>query len=227
MTITNFSLPRATTGLLRASVVAAFMGCGLAVSIPAGLILAAPAAAATDLPQQIAARFSAVKTMTGQFVQFGPHGEQTTGTFYIERPGKLRFNYDNPSPIQVISDGNSIVINNRKLDTWDLYPLSKTPLKLLLADSIDLSGGRVQSVQQGEDLITIVLGDKSVFGDSKITMMFDTKTFELRQWTITDPQGLDTTVMIFDVKDGVRFDPSTFAIDYARVARSTDMKSDR
>ena len=64
-------------------------------------------------------------------MQFGPRGEQTGGKFYIQRPGKIRFNYEAPSGFRVISDGKSVVIDNRKLNTMDLYPLSKTPLKLL------------------------------------------------------------------------------------------------
>ena len=83
--------------------------------------------------------------MSGEFVQFGPRGEQTGGKFYIQRPGKIRFNYEAPSAYQVISDGKSVVIDNSKLNTLDLYPLSKTPLKLLLDDRIDLSG------EQGEE----------------------------------------------------------------------------
>ncbi|KXF79314.1 hypothetical protein ATN84_06260 [Paramesorhizobium deserti] len=174
-------------------------------------------AAASSAAQQIANHFASVRTMTGEFVQFGPRGEQTGGTFYIERPGKIRFNYNN-SPIRVISDGESVVVNNRKLDTWDLYPLSKTPLKLLLGDRIDLGGGRLKQVKQEPDMTTIVLGDKSVFGDSKITMMFDPKNYELKQWTITDAQNLDTTVMIFNVREGVRFAKDMFKIDYTRIA---------
>jgi len=174
-------------------------------------------AAASSAAQQIADHFASVRTMTGEFVQFGPRGEQTGGTFYIERPGKIRFNYNN-SPIRVISDGESVVVNNRKLDTWDLYPLSKTPLKLLLGDRIDLGGGRLKQVKQEPDMTTIVLGDKSVFGDSKITMMFDPKNYELKQWTITDAQNLDTTVMIFNVREGVRFAKDMFTIDYQRIA---------
>ncbi|MFC4626524.1 outer membrane lipoprotein carrier protein LolA [Daeguia caeni] len=173
-------------------------------------------AAAVAAAQAIADHFSSVKTMTGEFVQFGPKGEQTGGTFYIERPGKIRFNY-NDSPIRVISNGESVVINNRKLDTWDLYPLSKTPLKLLLGDRIDLGGGRLKSVKQEPDMTTIVLGDKSVFGDAKITMMFDPKTYELKQWTITDAQNLDTTVMVFNVRTGVRFTDDMFKIDTRRI----------
>lgn len=219
----NIALTAGFARKTRAAAIAALIGlsCGAFASAPAFAATAPDAAAATDVASRIAAHFSAVKSMTGQFVQFGPHGEQTGGTFYIVRPGKLRFNYDKPSPIQVVCDGNSIVINNKKLDTWDLYPLSKTPLRLLLADNIDLSGGKVESVEQGQDLITVVLGDKSIFGNSKITMMFDSKTYELRQWTITDAQGLDTTVMIYNVKSGVAFDPSLFAIDYRRVSQST------
>ena len=177
--------------------------------LPAETYAAVPAAA-----QKIADHFSAVKTMTGEFVQFGPKGEQTGGKFYLERPGKIRFNYDGPSKFQVISDGQSVVILNKKLKTSDLYPLSKTPLKLLLAERIDLSGDRVKSVKEEDDLTTIQLGDKSVFGNSRITMMFDPKSYELRQWTITDAQGKDTTVMIFNTKEGVNFAADTFKIDY-------------
>ena len=162
--------------------------------------------------------------MMGEFVQFGPRGEQTGGKFFLERPGKLRFNYEKPSPIRVVADGKSVVINNRKLKTWDLYPLSKTPLKLLLDDRIDLSGKKVSSVREENDLTTIVLSNKSVFGNSRLTLMFDPKSFDLRQWTITDAQGKDTTVMIFNVQTGVHFDPKVFRIDYARVAKSTELK---
>ncbi len=190
---------------------------GIAGAVLAPLPVMAQGAAAAAAAQQIADHFSSVRTMTGEFVQFGPKGEQTGGTFYIERPGKIRFNYNN-SPIRVISDGESVVINNRKLDTWDLYPLSKTPLKLLLADRIDLGGGRLQNVKQEPDMTTLVLGDKSVFGNSRITMMFDPKSYELKQWTITDAQNLDTTVMIFNVRTGVRFTDDMFKIDYQRIA---------
>jgi outer membrane lipoprotein-sorting protein len=167
--------------------------------------------------QRIADHFARVRTMMGEFVQFGPRGEQTGGKFFIERPGKVRFNYEAPSTFRVMSDGTTLVLENTKLRTADVYPLSKTPLKLLLDDKIDLSGGKVRSVKEEADLTTIQLADKSMFGDSTITMMFDPASYELRQWTITDAQGKDTTVMIFNVQEGVRFDPSVFAIDHMRI----------
>ncbi len=172
--------------------------------------------AASDAAQKIADHFSGIKTMSGEFVQFGPRGEQTGGKFYIQRPGRVRFNYEAPSAYQVIADGKSVAIDNRKLNTMDVYPLSKTPLKLLLDERIDLSGNRVKSVREEDDLTTIQLGDKQIFGNSKITMMFDPSTYELRQWTITDAQGKDTTVMVFNVKQGVALDAGMFKIDYKR-----------
>ena len=167
--------------------------------------------------QKIADHFSSVKTMMGEFVQFGPRGEQTGGKFYIERPGRLRVIVEDPSPLRVISDGKNVVVGNIKLKTWDLYPLSKTPLTLLLADRIDLSNDAVRGVKEESDLTTIVLGNKTIFGDSTITMMFDSKTYDLRQWTITDNQGKDTSVMIYNVKTGVSLDEKVFTIDYAEV----------
>ena len=167
--------------------------------------------------QKIADHFSSVKTMTGEFVQFGPRGEQTGGKFFLERPGKIRFNYEKPSPMRVISDGRSVVIGNSKLRTWDIYPLSKTPLALLLDDRIDLKSKMVRDVKEEPDLITIKLGDKSLFADSTITMMFDPKSYDLRQWTITDNQGKDTSVMIFNTQTGLTFDKSVFTIPYDEV----------
>ena len=186
-----------------------------ALAVTAAVNLA-PANAASDTAQKIADHFSGVSTMTGEFVQFGPRGEQTGGKFFIQRPGKVRFNYEPPSGFRVISDGKSVVIDNTKLNTMDLYPLSKTPLKLLLDERIDLSGRKVKSVKEEDDLTTIQLADRQFFGNSTITMMFDPKSYDLRQWTITDPQGKDTTVMIFNVKQGVKIDPNLFKVDYSR-----------
>lgn len=176
--------------------------------------------------QKIADHFSSVKSMMGEFMQFSPRGEQTSGKFFIQRPGKLRFNYDEPSPIRVIADGSNVVIGNLKLKTWDIYPLSKTPLSLLLADRIDLKHQMVRNVQQSADLTTIVLGDKSIFGDQTITLMFDPKTSDLRQWTITDNQAKDTSVMIFNVKTGVHFDEKVFTIPYEEVRRVPGARKD-
>ena len=204
-------------------------GLGLiALSQVAGpLVSLANAQGAPATPQRIADHFASVRTMMGEFVQFGPRGEQTGGKFYIERPGKVRFNYEAPATFRVMADGNSLVMENTKLKTAEIYPLSKTPLKLLLDERIDLSGGKVRSVKEEADLTTIQMVDQTMFGDSTITMMFDPASYDLRQWTITDGQGRDTTVMIFNVEQGVTFDPSVFEIDYRRIEAMRQQGSGR
>ena len=200
----------------RRDLLGAFAVAAVASAIPLGAYAQA-AAPASGTAQAIADHFSGVTTMQGEFVQFGPRGEQTGGKFFISRPGKIRFNYDAPSPMRVIADGKSVVIGNQKMKTWDIYPLSKTPLKLLLSDKIDLTGKMVRDVKEEADLTTIVLGDRTVFGDATITLMFDPKTYDLRQWTITDNQGKDTSVMIFNVKTGMQFDDRVFRVPYESI----------
>ncbi|WP_394691436.1 outer membrane lipoprotein carrier protein LolA [Hoeflea sp.] len=205
-------------GMSRRKALGAGLGLGVSLMAAATGLLAFPGGArGADAAQRVADHFASVKTMTGEFIQFGPNGEQTGGKFFIDRPGKLRFNYEAPSAVRVIADGKAVVIGNRKLRTWDLYPLNKTPLKLLLADRIDLSADMVRSVKEDPDLITIVLGNKTIFGDSTISLMFDPKSFELRQWTIRDAQGKDTSVMIFNVQTGVRFASNVFKVPYDQV----------
>ena len=197
-----------------------FAGLAVSAMVAGALAFAAPAGAASSKAQQIADHFSSVKSMTGEFVQFGPRGEQTGGTFSLVRPGKIRFDYEAPAQFRVVSDGNHVLLNNRKLKTYETYPLSKTPLKLLLDERIDLRKANLDAVKADEDIVTIAMSDKSVFGNSKITMVFDAQTNDLRQWTITDAQGKDTTVMIFNVKAGANVAASTFAIDYNKVAET-------
>jgi outer membrane lipoprotein-sorting protein len=194
------------------------LGMGAALVAASGILPHGGAARAQPAEAQaIADHFSSVKTMMGDFVQFGPSGEQTGGKFFIERPGKVRFNYENPSTFKVTADGTSVVLENARMNTADLYSLSSTPLKLLLDERIDLSGNKVQDVRQEADATTITLADRSVFGNSTITMMFDPQNYELKQWTIRDAQGRDTTVMIYNVQSGVTFDRSVFAINYDRI----------
>jgi outer membrane lipoprotein-sorting protein len=214
MTEQKTTLSKSMTGLLGRRQFSLGVA-GLLVAGAAKPVLAQAAAGASA--QRIADHFSSVKTMMGEFVQFGPRGEQTGGKFFIERPGKLRFNFEDPSPLRVIADGRNVVVGNVKLKTWDIYPLSKTPLSLLLSERIDLTSATVRSVREETDLTTIVLGNKSIFGDSTITMMFDTKTFDLRQWTITDAQNKDTSVMVYNVRNGVAMDERVFSIPYDQV----------
>lgn len=158
--------------------------------------------------------FNSVRTMAGEFVQFGPDGDKTEGDFHMSRPGKIRFIYAKPSSLDIICDGVDVIVRNIKQQTQDLYPLSKTPLRFLLADQIDLtSEANVTAVSLEPDLVKVILEQSTVFGDGKLTMIFDRKSYELRQWTVTDAQGYDTTVAIFNVTPNQPVDQKLFYID--------------
>lgn len=174
-----------------------------------------PALSAPIAAQTIADHFSSVKSMSGDFVQSDPKGEKTSGRFFLKRPGKIRFDFAGQSGVSVIADGKSVVVYNKKLKTSRLYSLSKTPLKLLLDSKVDFSGRHLKSIKEEGDLITIKLVDKSAYGNSDISMMFDRKSLDLRKWSLRDERGLTTTVTIFNVKQGVPVAEGTFTIDYA------------
>jgi outer membrane lipoprotein-sorting protein len=167
---------------------------------------------------RISMYLSSVQTMVGNFVQVGPDGSRTEGDFYIQKPGKVRFEYNPPSPIDIVADGSSVVVRDRNLATQDLYPLSQTPLRYLLADRIDLLRDTdVISVSSDDTFVTVVIEEKQlVVGTSRLMMMFDAKDLALKQWTVTDPQGLDTTVAVFNLDAAKKPDPNLFVINYSR-----------
>ena len=167
---------------------------------------------------RISLYLSSVQTMVGNFVQVGPDGGKTQGTFYIQKPGKVRFEYNPPTPIDIIADGSSVVVRDRNLATQDLYPLSQTPLRYLLADRIDLLRDTdVISVTSDDTFVTVVIEEKQlVVGTSRLMIMFDAKDLALKQWTVTDPQGLDTTVAVFNLDATKKPDPNLFVINYQR-----------
>ncbi|UYO44730.1 outer-membrane lipoprotein carrier protein LolA [Rhodopseudomonas palustris] len=159
---------------------------------------------------------SSLQTLVGQFVQVGPDGSKLTGDFYIMKPGRVRFEYDDPSPISMIADGQSVVVRDRKLATQDVYPLSQTPLRYLLSDRLDLlRDTNVVSITSDDLYSNIIIEEKNaVIGTSRLLLMFGTKDGQLKQWTVTDPQGYDTTVAVYNLDTTRRPDPSMFKIDY-------------
>jgi outer membrane lipoprotein-sorting protein len=168
------------------------------------------------LLDRISNYLSSVQTLVGNFVQIGPDGRRVDGTFSIQKPGKVRFQYNPPSPIDIIADGSSVVVRDRSLETADYYPLSQTPLRYLLADRIDLLRDTdVVSVSADDSFVTVVIEETQLMvGTNRLMIMFDAKTLALKQWTVTDPQGLDTTVAVYNLDATKKPDPNLFVINY-------------
>jgi outer membrane lipoprotein-sorting protein len=174
------------------------------------------------LVDRVSLYLSTVQTLVGNFVQVGPDGRKTEGKFFIQKPGKVRFEYDPPSPIDVIADGSFVQVRDRNLNTKDTYPLSQTPLRYLLADRIDLwRETHLVSVGADEKYVTVTIEERQlVVGTHRLMLMFDAKDFQLLQWTVTDPQGYDTTVGVYNLDTNKKPDPGLFRISYGPFDRS-------
>src|SRR6201999_2740760 len=146
------------------------------------------------MANKISAYLSSMKTLVGDFVQVGPDGRRTEGQFYVQKPGKVRFEYTPPSRVDVIADGQSVVVRDRMRATQDVYPLSQTPLRFLVADRVDLARDtHLVSVGADDQFVTVVIEEQQVIGTNRLMLKFGAKDLKLRQWTVTDPQGYDTT----------------------------------
>jgi outer membrane lipoprotein-sorting protein len=166
---------------------------------------------------RVSAYLNAMHTLRGSFVQIGPNGEIDQGRFYLQKPGKLRFEYNPPSPILIVSDGRTVAVSNSKLKTVDRYPLSTTPLDLILGDKVDLrhDSAIVAVAHQGS---TIIVEARTSRNRSKpnIAITFSESPLELRQWTVIDDQGQSTTVALRELEQGVAMNDSLFVLRDAR-----------
>lgn len=158
---------------------------------------------------------SSLQTLIGNFVQVGPDGTKTRGQFFIQKPGKVRFEYEAPNPIAVVADGSMVAVRDRNLSTQDLYPLSQTPLRYLLSDRIDLmKDTNVVSVTADDVYVSVTIEERQLLtGTSRLMLMVGAKDGQLKQWTVTDPQGYDTTVAIYNLDASRKIDPGMFKID--------------
>jgi len=164
---------------------------------------------------KISSYLSSLQTLIGNFVQVGPDGSKTKGQFYIQKPGKVRFEYEPPNPIAIVADGSMVAVRDRNLATQDLYPLSQTPLRYLLSDRIDLmKDTNVVSVTADDLYVSITIEEHQLLtGTSRLMLMVGAKDGQLKQWTVTDPQGYDTTVAVYNLDTSRRIDPGMFKID--------------
>ncbi|GLK75000.1 outer-membrane lipoprotein carrier protein [Methylopila jiangsuensis] len=164
---------------------------------------------------------NSIQTMVANFTQVGPDGRRTNGTLYLDKPGKIRFQYAAPSQLEIISDGDSVAVRNRKLNTQDLYPLSQTPLRFLLQKRIDLlQDANVIGVFQDPEIVSVILEEKrAIGGKSQLQLMFGGADYKLQSWTVTDARGGETTVALDSIDTARKPDPRVFRINRQGVVR--------
>jgi outer membrane lipoprotein-sorting protein len=154
--------------------------------------------------QRINAYFNSITNLQGSFDQVDSTNKHATGRFYVQRPGKIRFDYAPPSALRIVADGAFLAIEDSDLKTVEKYPIKSTPFRLLLADAVDLGrDARIVGVESQEGTLAISLEDKGDDASGSIKLVFDNgPDLQLKQWQITDAQGLTTQVTVNDVVSG-------------------------
>lgn len=186
---------------------------------------AAPAKAKGSVPatqeeaiERLNAYLNSFTSLQGNFIQFAANGRRLEGRVYIQRPGKMRFEYEPPATTEVIADGTSVAVRDKRLATQDIYSIGQTPLKFLVRERMDLAReGTLTGASIDGDILSVRIEDRSTLGGtSKITLKYDLVANELRQWIVVDPQGYETSVALYNLDTQRRPDPKKFVIDYQR-----------
>lgn len=171
-------------------------------------------AARAALLKDIAAALGSVETAKGRFYQASSDYREAEGEFYLRRPGRIRFEYDAPTPLLIVADGTTVVIEDRDLETQDRVPLRLTPLAFLLDDELDFETEvDVLDVRRTEDLVSVTLQDPSGDTEGTLSLLMDSVNLGLLQWRTVDAAGLVTSVQLAGVETGMRINPRLFRIE--------------
>ncbi|HEX8570549.1 MAG TPA: outer membrane lipoprotein carrier protein LolA [Caulobacteraceae bacterium] len=198
---------------------AAAIFAGTAPTLPATAQSRAPASdkAAVD---QASSYLQGLNGARGRFVQTDHRGQVTRGTYYLQRPGKLRLEYDAPSRLLIVADGSKINVSDPRLKTFNSYPQGSTPLSLFLGRSIDIDRGAVTSVTRSSSGFAINARDRKNPRLGYITLSFSGSPVQLREWTVVDGKGQRTRVQLTSMTRASGFAPSLFRLSApARQAR--------
>jgi outer membrane lipoprotein-sorting protein len=168
----------------------------------------------TDL-KRVSDYLNTIKSVQGRFTQIAADGRSVQGTFYLRKPGRIRFEYDRPNPILVVADGTSVAVTNSQLKTTDRYPLVNSPLRLLLSETIDLTRDqRIVDVKKETGLLSFTAREATGPARGSITLMLadSGSDLDLRQWEVVDAQGMRTMIALNDVRQNANIPANLFVI---------------
>lgn len=209
--------------LNRRSILALMALSPLALSVSP--VLGAPRKALSDQDKADIARaetyMNAVTTLKARFQQFAPNGNVAEGTAYFWRPGRMRLQYDAPSPLLVVADGSFLIVYDRELGEPSYIPLDSTPAGVLVRQNVQLNGKdlSVTRVTRSPGVLNISLVQADDSGQGELTLVFTEQPFALRQWRVLDAQGNITTVSLFDAQTGLSLDAKLFEFQNPHFAK--------
>ncbi|GLK52856.1 LolA family protein [Maricaulis virginensis] len=170
----------------------------------------------------INAYLNGIGTLRADFVQVAPDGSAATGELAMSRPGRLRFEYDEPTPIRIIADGTTVAIEDSALETVDRGPLRSTPLWWLLKEDIDIArDAELVGMESEFGFLYVTLRDPGEEMPGEIMFVFAEPSYELREWFVTDAMGEITRVSLNNVETGMRLNPRLFVIPEAEDRRDS------
>jgi outer membrane lipoprotein-sorting protein len=112
--------------------------------------------------KRVSTYLNTLRSVQGRFTQVNSDGKTVQGQFYLKKPGRIRFEYDKPNPTLVVADGTTLAVLNGSLKTTDRYPITNSPLRLLLSDNMDLSlDPRVSAIKHEEGAILVTARESS------------------------------------------------------------------
>ncbi len=164
-----------------------------------------------EVIEKINGYFNNLKNLEGDFLQTDADDKRKKGKFYIERPGKVRFDYSLPSKQKIISNGKYLAIEDHDMNTTDRYPLESTPFRLLLTKDVDLMrDANIIALDAGDNVVVVTLQDKEAGNGGQIRLFFDWPKLQLKEWIISDPQGLNTRIQLAEMQLNKDADPKLF-----------------
>lgn len=180
-------------------------------------LAAGPAAALTPQDRDDLGRIeeylNGIKTLKARFIQVAPDGGISEGDLYLNRPGRLRFEYDPPVPMLVVSDGSWVVFYDREVEQTSRAPLQSTPLFALVRSEIKLRQSKsVKAVERAPGSLSVTLYDPDRADQGSITVVFTDRPLGLRQWRVHDAQGQVTTIAMTEMQFNLRLDAELFTL---------------
>jgi outer membrane lipoprotein-sorting protein len=161
--------------------------------------------------QRIEAYLNSIGSMRARFLQVDSSGGNVQGTLYILRPGRLRFEYDAPSPILIVADGTWVHYHDKELDQTTRALISDTTVDFFTRANLRLSGDiRITEFSREDGLISVTIVDSANPEEGSVTFTFDSEPINLRQWVVTDPDGAQTLVALLSFETNVPLDTQMF-----------------
>lgn len=164
--------------------------------------------------KQVTDYLQAIKSLRARFIQVSEDGQVAMGRVYLDRPNKIRFEYDPPNKLLMVASGDFLYVYDGFTNETSTLPIDSTPISFLLRDQIKLGGDvTVTGIERKAGLLTVTLRQSDRPDDGALVLTFSQSPLRLEQWTVIDAQKRATTVTLQDVETGVTFPRDLFVFN--------------